>query len=64
MTINLNVEEHIYKLFFILKIFCFYLEVHCQDCQNNPLSMDPHSFTNGYQVGCTISYIQDILNDF
>jgi hypothetical protein len=27
----------------ILKFFYIYLEVHCQGCQNNPLSMDPHS---------------------
>jgi hypothetical protein len=40
MTINLKVEEHIYKLF---PIFNIYLEVHCQNYQNNPLSMDPHS---------------------
>jgi hypothetical protein len=46
MTINLKVEEHIYKLFSIFKIFyffCIYLEIHCQGRQNNPLSMDPHS---------------------
>jgi hypothetical protein len=41
MTINLKVEEHIYKFFPFLKFFCIYLEIHCQDCQNNPLSMDP-----------------------
>jgi hypothetical protein len=44
MTINLNVEKHIYNFFFIFKIFfCIYLEVHCQGCQNNPLSSDPLS---------------------
>jgi hypothetical protein len=44
MTINLKVEEHIYKKKFIFKIFFSYLENHYQSCQNNPLSMDPHSY--------------------
>jgi hypothetical protein len=43
VTINLNIEEHIYKLFSILKIYYIYLDVHYQDCQNNPLSTDPFS---------------------
>jgi hypothetical protein len=47
MTINLKVEEHIYKLFFIFKIFLYLFRGHCQGCQNNPLSMDPHSSLKG-----------------
>jgi hypothetical protein len=37
MTINLKVDEHIYNFFY------FYLEVHYQVYQNNPLSMYLHS---------------------
>jgi hypothetical protein len=44
MTIDLKVEEHIYKLFSIFKIFLYFLEIHCQDCQNNPLSTNPFSY--------------------
>jgi hypothetical protein len=43
MTIDLKVEEHIYKKFSIFIYFCIYLKIHCEGCQNNPLSMDPHS---------------------
>jgi hypothetical protein len=41
MIINLKIEEYIYNFFFIF--FCIYLKVHCQSCQNNPLSTDPFS---------------------
>jgi hypothetical protein len=41
--INLKVEEHIYNFFFIFKIFYIYLMIHCQNYQNNLLSMNPHS---------------------
>jgi hypothetical protein len=33
ITINLKVEEHIYKKF-IFKFFYIYLEIHCQSYQN------------------------------
>jgi hypothetical protein len=56
MTINRKVEEHIYKLFSIFKIFfCIYLEVHCQGCQNNPLSIDPFSYYNYITVTIAIA---------
>jgi hypothetical protein len=45
MTINVKVEKHIYKFYSILLFFFYiYLEVHCQVCQNNPLSTDPFSY--------------------
>jgi hypothetical protein len=43
MIINLKVEKYMYKFFSFLKFFYIYLEIHCQDYQNNPLSMDPRS---------------------
>jgi hypothetical protein len=43
MTINLKIEKYIYNFFHFLDFFCIYLEIHCEGCQNNPLSMDPHS---------------------
>jgi hypothetical protein len=44
MTINLKIEEYIYKFFSIFKkIFYIFLEIYCQDYQNNPLSTDPFS---------------------
>jgi hypothetical protein len=46
MTINLKVEERIYKKNFILKIFYIYLEIHFQSCQNNTLSTDPTLHVN------------------
>jgi hypothetical protein len=43
MTINLKIEEHIYKLFLFLRFFYIYLEVNCQDCQNNSLFPQVHA---------------------
>jgi hypothetical protein len=48
MIINLKIEEPIYNFFSFLRFFCIYLEIHCQSCQNNPLSTDPFSTTNAY----------------
>jgi hypothetical protein len=48
ITLNMNdhqskgKKKYIYNFFFILRFFFIYLEVHCQDCQNNLLSMDSH----------------------
>jgi hypothetical protein len=55
MTINIKVEKHIYKCFSIFKIFYIYLKVHCQGCQNNPLSTDPFSYI------CGINTMNDIF---
>jgi hypothetical protein len=45
---NLNQHQSIsrrtYIIFFIF--FNIYLKIYCQDCQNNPLSSDPHPFLN------------------
>jgi hypothetical protein len=44
MTIDLKVEEHIYKKILFLRIFLYFLEhIHCQGYQNYPLSTDPFS---------------------
>jgi hypothetical protein len=43
MTINLKVEEYIYKFLFIYLFIYIFLEIHYQNYQNNPLSTDPFS---------------------
>jgi hypothetical protein len=47
MTINLQVEKNIFIIFFI---FLFFLKIHCQSCQNNPLSTYPFSKYNAFKI--------------
>jgi hypothetical protein len=62
MTINLNIKEHIYKYFFIYKFLFIYLEIHHKDCQNNPLSMKPHSYTTKKYIPA-FTYSQKLLEN-
>jgi hypothetical protein len=55
-------RTHLYDFFLFLRFFSIYLKIHCQDCQNNPSSSDPHPImldTVFYTVN--ISFSRDII---
>jgi hypothetical protein len=51
IILNLNHHQFISRrtypeVFYFKDFFHIYLKIHCQVCQNNPLSSDPHSISN------------------